>query len=215
MPGKNFRSLGEKPLFQWALDSLLSVPRVSKVVINTDARHVLEQHKVCDSERVRIRDRRAEICGDEISMNTIIADDLSAVDADIFLMTHTTSPFLSPASIVTAVETYEAGIEEGTADSLFSVTPMQTRFYRQDGSAVNHDSSRLIPTQALEPWFEENSALYVFSKQSFAVSGSRIGAKPAMFQTEKVESVDIDTEEDWSLAEKICAGLINESKRQR
>ncbi len=89
-------------------------------------------------------------------------------------------------------------------DSLFTVNRMQTRFYREDGSAVNHDPNVLLRTQDLEPWLEENSCLYLFTRESFARTGARIGAAPMMYETPKLESVDIDEPEDWIMAEALA-----------
>ena len=89
----------------------------------------------------------------------------------------------------------------GQADSLFTVNKFQTRFYRTDGSAVNHDPNNLIRTQDLEPWFEENSNLYLFSRDSFAATNARIGRRPVMFETPRSESADIDDQEGWDIAE--------------
>jgi CMP-N-acetylneuraminic acid synthetase len=52
---KNFRLIAGKPLFQWILDALLAVPEIDKVVINTDARQILADEGLFDSERVLIR----------------------------------------------------------------------------------------------------------------------------------------------------------------
>jgi CMP-N-acetylneuraminic acid synthetase len=69
---------------------------------------------------------------------------------------------------------------------------------------VNHDPDNLIRTQDLEPWFEENSNLYIFSAASFNATGARIGKLPKMFETKKLESADIDTPEDWNLVEALA-----------
>ena len=208
--GKNFRDLQGKPLFRWILDALLAIPGIDEVVINTDAREILAGHGLVEGGRIRIRDRRPELCGDLVSMNRILADDVAAVPADTYLMTHTTNPMLSAATIGAALAAYRAGVAAGTADSLFTVNRIQTRFYRADGSAVNHDPDNLIQTQDLEPWFEENSNLYIFSAESFAATGARIGRTPILFEMGKMEAVDIDTPEDWALAEAV-AGLRSAS----
>jgi CMP-N-acetylneuraminic acid synthetase len=199
--GKNFRDFCGKPLFRWVLDSLLAVRDLDLIVINTDARHILSQNGLHENDRVLIRDRKPEICGDHVSMNKVLLDDLQNVDASTYLMTHTTNPFLSPATIRSAMDAYFAGLREGAADSLFTVDKFQTRFYRGDGSPLNHDPNNLIRTQDLEPWYEENSNLYIFSKESFARTGARIGVKPILFEGPRIESVDIDDQEDWIFAE--------------
>lgn len=203
--GKNFRLLHGKPLFSWILDTLLAVDEIDEVVINTDARHILAENGLTDSARVRIRDRRPELCGDLVSMNLILADDVAAVGADTYLMTHTTNPMLRPETIRAALADYHAGVASGQADSLFTVNRIQTRFYREDASPVNHDPDNLIQTQDLEPWFEENSNLYIFSRDSFAHTNARIGRKPRLFVMDKLESLDIDTPEDWALTEAVAA----------
>ena len=207
VPSKNFRDMAGKPLFRWILDTLLAMPEIDAVVINTDARQILADNGLIDGEadgRVIIRDRKPEICGDLVSMNLVLADDVQNVPADAYLMTHTTNPLLSATSLSAAVAAYRAGVEMGQADSLFTVNKHQTRFYRADGSPVNHDPDNLIPTQDLEPWFEENSNAYIFSADSFAGTRARIGKSPIMFETPRLESVDIDGPEDWALAEALA-----------
>lgn len=198
--GKNFRDFCGKPLFRWVLDTLLDVQEIDEIIINTDAREILTQNGLREDQRISIRDRKPELCGDRVSMNLVLKDDVENVDADVYLMTHVTNPLLRAATITHALETFRQAKISGTADSVMSVNKVQTRFYRADGSPVNHDPVNLIPTQDLEPWYEENSNLYVFDRESFAKTAARIGAKPAMIMTGKLESVDIDTPEDWDLA---------------
>ena len=203
--GKNFRLFNGKPLFRWILDALLSIESIDQVVINTDARALLAENGLTDSERVRIRDRPAELCGDFVSMNRILADDLAHVPADIYVMTHTTNPLLGGATIRAALERFEEA--KCQFDSLFTVNKFQTRFYRADGSAVNHDPTNLMRTQDLEPWYEENSNLYIFTRESFAKTHARIGLRPLMFETPRMESFDIDTHVEWTISEIISKYL--------
>ncbi len=201
--GKNFRDFAGKPLFAWILDTLLSVEEIDKVVINTDARAELEQGGILKSPRVELQQRPAELCGDTVSMNLILQHDVQHNPADTYLMTHTTNPFLSRQTIISALEKYRSGQQSGY-DSLFTVDPVQMRFYREDVSPVNHDPDNLIQTQDLELWFAENSNLYIFSADSFAKTNARIGEKPMLLPTPKYDSVDIDTMEDWDFAEALA-----------
>lgn len=198
--GKNFRDFCGKPLFRWVLDTLLEVAEVDRVVINTDARGILADNGLIAGERIEIRDRKPEICGDLVSMNRILADDVANVAADVYLMTHTTNPLLSAVTIRGALRAFREARAAGKADSLFSVDKIQTRFYRADGSAVNHDPGNLVRTQDLEPWFEENSNLYIFTRASFAQTNARIGKQPMMYENPRFESIDIDDQADWEFA---------------
>lgn len=212
--GKNFREFNGKPLFLWILDTLLAVEEIDQVVINTDARHILAENGLTDSDRVMIRDRKPKICGDMVSMNLVLGDDVENVDADIYLMTHTTNPLLSTDTIRCALANFQTAQSEGAADSLFTVDKIQTRFYRADCSPVNHDPDNLVRTQDLEPWFEENSNLYIFTRDSFAKTNARIGKQPMLFESPKFESIDIDTPEDWDFAVVAAGYLMNKKEVQ-
>ena len=134
-------------------------------------------------------------------MNLVIRDDVENINADHFLMTHTTNPLLSKDTIHKAIDSYFDAIASAGADSLFTVNKIQTRFYDSSVCPINHDPQNLIRTQDLEPWFEENSNLYLFSKESFLRTNARIGAHPMMLESHPYESTDIDTPEDWELGE--------------
>ena len=104
VPGKNFKEFCGKPLFRWTLDSLINIPEINKVIINTDAKEVLFQKGLEKNTKVILRDRPEEICGDDVSMNLIIADDINNFPADVYLMTHTTNPLLSRNTIISALK---------------------------------------------------------------------------------------------------------------
>jgi len=212
--GKNFRDFCGKPLFRWILDTLLQVEEIDRVVINTDARHILAENGLVDAERVMIRDRKPEICGDMVSMNLVLADDVANVLADMYLMTHTTNPLLGAETIRKSLRAFQDARANGTADSLFTVDKIQTRFYRVDGTAVNHDPNNLIRTQDLEPWYEENSNLYIFTPDSFASTQARIGTQPMMFEGPRLESIDIDDQDDWDFATIAVRYLMEQGRIQ-
>ncbi|MDP6376716.1 MAG: acylneuraminate cytidylyltransferase family protein [Pseudomonadales bacterium] len=199
IPRKNFKLLAGKPLFRWMLDTLVRTPEVDLVVINTDAQRELEESGLRPGEAL-IRERRQALRGDFTSMNAIIKDDIEHVEADLYLMTHVTNPLISSSTVSAAIDAYQTG----RGDSLFSVNRIQTRFYDSDGNAVNHDPDNLVRTQDLDVWYEENSCLYIFTRDGFKETGARIGKKPIMFETPRLESVDIDDPEDWQLAEALA-----------
>lgn len=198
--GKNFREFAGKPLFRWILDTLLSVDAIDCIVINTDAREILNANGLSDTSRILIRDRKPELCGDLVSMNKVLEDDIHNVNAGTYLMTHTTNPLISADTLIRAIRAYNDGITKGK-DSLFTVNKFQTRFYKENGEPVNHDPNNLLRTQDLEPWYEENSNLYLFSRGSFSGTNARIGLNPVLFETPITESQDIDNKVDWRIAE--------------
>jgi len=200
--GKNFKNFCGKPLFKWVLDKLLDINEISEVIINTDAQEILYENGMEDNEKILVRNRRKEICGDLVSMNLVINDDVQNIDADIYLMTHTTNPLISIDTIKKAISKFTKALESNqNIDSLFSVNLIQERYYDSAAKPINHDPNNLVRTQDLEPWFKENSNLYLFTKASFMKTKARIGEKPMMLVTPANESIDIDNPDDWDLAE--------------
>ena len=119
--GKNFKLLNHKPLYRWILDTLLSILEIDLIVVNTDAGELLKKDTIFNSEKILIRNRRPEICGDYVSMNLIIEDDINSIDAQTYIMTHTTNPFLSSSTIISALNKFKDAEKSKLCDSLFSV----------------------------------------------------------------------------------------------
>ena len=210
--GKNFRDFLGKPLFRWMLDELLGMPEIDRVVINTDAADKLRAAGLPESPKLTLRQRRPEICGDFVSMNRIIEDDIFAVPADVYLQTHVTNPLLTAETVRGSLARFRQARASGEADSMFTVTRYQSRFYWQDGKPVNHNPKELLRTQDLPPLYEENSNLYLFTRESFAKTSARIGAKPLIFEMPRLEAVDIDDPETWTLAEAVGRALGRSAK---
>ena len=110
-------------------------------------------------------------------------------------------PQINWNTIEKAIIEFQNILQKQKADSLFTVTEVQERFYDRDSIALNHDPDNLVRTQDLDPLYRENSNLYLFTKNSFNNTKARIGKSPKMLVTNPYESIDIDTEDDWDLAE--------------
>ncbi|KOS06373.1 acylneuraminate cytidylyltransferase [Flavobacterium akiainvivens] len=204
VPNKNLRDFAGKPLYHRTMEVLLGSKYIDKVIVNTDSEVIKNDLKTFFNDRVIIINRPDEIIGDMVSMNKVIECDVTTEAADIYLQTHSTNPLLKTESVDAAIEKMFEFAKTGEYDSIFSVTKMQTRLYKADGSPFNHNPEELLRTQDLEPLFEENSNFYIFTKNSFFNAGEkRIGLKPFMFEIDKIEAVDIDEPEDFIIAESL------------
>jgi CMP-N-acetylneuraminic acid synthetase len=202
VPNKNIKNFAGKPLYHRTMEVLLSSKYIDKVIVNTDSAALKQDLLNCFSDKVIIIDRPQELIGDMVSMNKIIQCDINKVNADLYIQTHSTSPLLAIKSLDAAIEKM---ISKGKDfDSIFSVTKIQTRFYDKNGNPFNHDPKELIRTQDLEPLFEENSAFYIFTNESFKnADHKRIGLRPLMFEIDKIEAIDIDEPSDFIIAETL------------
>ena len=197
VPGKNYRNLAGKPLYQYIIETLLAVPEVNEIVVDTDSDPVMNGLRE-NFPQVKIINRPEHLRADDMPMNEILIHDTGLFPADIYLQTHSTNPLLKAETVSRAIQLIITNYP--SYDSLFSVTRWQTRFYDKDGNAVNHNPRELIQTQDLPPMYEENSCMYIFTRDNLIAKRHRISDHPLMFEIPRLEAVDIDTETDFQIA---------------
>lgn len=200
IPQKNFRPFNGKPLFTIILDRLNNHNFIDKILVDSDSTEVLRY--VASLEKGVPICRPDYLTGGHISANDLIQHDLSFSESEFFFQTHVTNPLLTENTITNAIKKYFA-LMPGY-DSLFSVTRIQKRVFLSDGTPVNHKKGELLRTQDLNAVFQENSSFFIFSKISFLKSGNnRVGSKPFLYEMSPIESIDIDYEHEFKLAELI------------
>ena len=200
VPGKNMRLLCGRPLFHWILDSLNESQVIDEIIINTDSNKIAEDAQNNFDVTIHMRpDYLLNIQSDEAYQ--ITAYDLENTDGEYFIQTHSTNPLVKGKTIKEAVNKYFDILDK--YDSLFSVTPLQTRLYDHQYCAMNHNPNQLIKTQDLPFVYEENSCIYIFSRKSFIENQNRIGTNPYFFTMNRFESVDIDEEYDFIFSEAL------------
>lgn len=199
VPGKNLRPLAGRPLYHWIIDSLLQVERITTVAIDTDSEAIAEDVQRNFSE-VSITWRPEDLRGDCVPMHDVLANAVTQVEERLIIQTHSTNPLLRPGTIRRAIEAFDSTDDH---DSLFTVTPLQTRLFWEDGRPINHDPGELLRTQDLPVVYEENSCLYLFPREVIERTGRRIGSNPMLCPIAAEEAIDIDVEFDFRLAERM------------
>jgi len=197
VPGKNYRNLAGKPLYQHIIETLLAVPAINAIVVDTDSDPVINGLQQ-NFPQVKIINRPEHLRTDDMSMNEILIYDTEQFPADFYLQTHSTNPLLKTETISDAIQAFMNNYPK--LDSLFSVTRWQSRFYDKDGNAINHNPRELIQTQDLPPMYEENSCLYIFTRENLITKRHRISGHPLMYEIPRLEAVDIDNESDFQIA---------------
>ncbi|MCJ7626708.1 MAG: acylneuraminate cytidylyltransferase family protein [Anaerolineaceae bacterium] len=198
VPGKNFRPLGGKPLFHHILNTLSNCQEIAEIVVDTDSPVVMKGLEEFFPD-VTLFERPESLRSDAVSMNEILLYDTSLVSADLYLQTHSTNPLLKSETISKAINTLVDCFPG--YDSLFSVTRLQTRFWDQLGKPVNHNPAILLQTQDLPPIYEENSCIYLFSRETLVRRRNRLGERPYMFEIDASEAWDIDEELDFNIVD--------------
>ena len=198
VPGKNYRNFAGVPLYHRIIKSLLACPAINTVVIDTDSPFI-EEDVARYFPEVRVLQRPEHLKAGTVPMNDVLLHDTSQIEADYYLQTHSTNPLLLPETISKAIDNFLDNYP--MYDSLFGVTRLQTRLWDGLAKAVNHNPAILLRTQDLPPIYEENSCLYIFTRDILKTKHNRIGNRPLMFEIDALEAVDIDEELDFRVSE--------------
>lgn len=199
LPHKNILPIAGKPLCYHICRTLLDVKGVDKTYVYCSDERVTEYIP----ENVTFLKRDAYLDGDLVKGKEIYERFIGEVDADIYILAHTTSPFIRRESIENALEK----VMGGEYDSAFSAEKKQT-FCWYKGKPINYDLEDVPRTQDMEPVWVETSAFFIFKKEIFVEHGRRIGFHPYIQEVIGMETVDIDTKEDYDFAVSMAGGSI-------
>lgn len=194
VPNKNFRLILEETLWERCINKLTDY----KVYIDTDSKRIYNKCKQYD--HVTCYMRHKDLIGHEVSVVDLIKYFIDEYNIkDPICQIHVTSPFLQVSDINKSFKI----LEDNKYDSVFSVNRIQKRFWSKEINPINHNPKVLLPTQNLEPWFEENSYLYTFMPKVIKECNNRIGYNSKMIEINYPYNLDIDTEDDWNLVKNI------------
>jgi len=195
LPHKNILPLAGHPLCWHICDTLLNVKGIDEVYVYCSD----EEVKKYIPAEVKYLQRDKSLDRDEVKGFDIYESFIRAVDADVYVLAHTTSPFIKSESVENAL----THVLSGSNDSAFSAERIQT-FAWYKGTPVNYDINDVPRTQDMEPIWVETSAFYIFKKEIFTLYHRRIGFKPYIQEVSGAEAIDIDEKKDYDLALKMC-----------
>lgn len=194
LPHKNILPIGGHPLCWHIVNSLIGAKGIDEV------------HVYCSDEAVKnyipekavFTKRPQSLDGDMVKGFEIYKSFINEVDADVYILAHTTSPFIKVSSIENALN----HIINGENDSAFSAERIQTFAWYQ-GKPINYDLNDVPRTQDMEPVWVETSAFFMFRKEIFTVHGRRIGFNPYIQEVAGMEAIDIDEKKEYDMALKL------------
>ena len=130
--------------------------------------------------------------------------------ADVYVLAHATCPFTSSSSIAKGIN----AVVSGNYDSAIAVKKLQD-FLWQDSRPINYELHNIPRTQDLDPFYMETTGLYIFDKDVINNLKRRIGNRPFLLEVSEIESIDIDEEEDFMIADAIYSYKMNEKLGER
>lgn len=171
----------------------------------TGSKYIDEAYVYCSDEKIekyipkgiRFLKRPDFLDGNAYNCNDIIREFMKVVDADIYSVNHATAPFTLSGSIDKCIEAVGGSCKY---DSAFLVKKVQTFLWTEEGKAMNFDPQHFPRTQDLKPIYTETSGAYVFTREVFQKYDRRVGVRPCLVEVSELESLDIDTEEEMTMA---------------
>ena len=198
-PGKNTKLLAGKPLIHYVQKNLLSEKRIS------------ERYVFCSDDKIKdymltgiTYLKRPQYLDEPSSNFTQIFDEFSRrIRADIYIYAHATAPFIENQTTKECLDK----VLSGEFDSAFCAVKIQD-FLWKDGKPLNFDAANLPRSQDLPPIYRETSGIYVFCAEVCTKYKQRIGAKPFIKEVSYREAVDINTPDDFKLAEILAQSTL-------
>lgn len=195
LPQKNTKAFKNgKPLCYYILSTLLTIEEIDEVYVYCSNPEIIE----FIPDGVKYLKRSEKLDQDTTSMTEVLTCFTEEVPADIYVMTHTTAPFISKDSIEKGLH----AVKSGEYDSSFAAKKLQD-FLWKDGLPFNYELSNIPRTQDIPPIFEETSGFYIYKHDVMANLHRRIGDNPFIVEVGEIEAVDIDEPEDFAIADAI------------
>lgn len=202
---KNLRPFYDgKPLIHFILEALVASKKIDEVYVYCSSDRIKDY--LIDGVKYLKRPEFLDL--NTANCNDIIREFMKEVDADCYVVSHTTAPFTKTESIDRCIDSV---LDSSEYDSAFTVEKIQT-FMWEKGKPMNFDPDHFPRTQDLDPIYMETSGAFVFPKYVFEKYNRRIGIKPCLVEVEPIESSDIDTEYDMMVAQALYK-YMNEEKQ--
>lgn len=195
LPQKNIKCFTNgKPLCYYILSTLLKIEMIDEVYVYCSNPNIQEYLP----KGVKFLKRSTYLDQDSTKMNEVLQCFAKDVPADIYVMTHTTAPFVTEESIKKGL----SAVLSGDYDSAFAVKKLQD-FLWKDGKPFNYNLNKIPRTQDLPLLYEETSGFYIYYSDIIMKLNRRIGEKPYLVEVNEMEGIDIDELEDFKIADAV------------
>lgn len=203
LPGKNLLPLGSRRMCDYMFETIKGIEEIhEKYVYCSD--DLIQRYLPKELTYLK---RDPYLDGFQVKGLEIIEYFLRDIYADIYVLAHVTQPFIKAESIREAL----LKVMSGEYDSAFSVMEIQDYCWYQ-GAPLNYDVRDIVTTQNLEPVYMETGAFYIFTREVFEGYHQRIGKNPYMMPVDQFEAVDVDTADDYKMAQAV-AEYIEKSRK--
>lgn len=208
LPGKNTAVLDGRPMCDYMFETISGIDAIDEKYVYCSDKAIEPYIAPYRDKGLRFLQRDKYLDGYQVRGLEIIGRFVKDVDADIYILSHVTQPFVKASSIIRALEK----VVSGKNDSAFSAVVLQDYMW-QNGKPLNYDPKDFVRTQDLTPIYMETSGFFIFRKEVFTELGQRIGKNPYICEVDQFEAVDIDTPDDFEFAKAVAIHLNEKNAR--
>lgn len=200
IPRKNVRLMAGKPLIAYSIENAIKCKYDIDVVVSTDNEEI---SRIATSYGVTVIERPSHLSTDDITLDPVVfhaveyMENIYHIQYQIVITMQPTSPLLNVLSLNSAIDEF---IELGHDSLLSAINKPHLSWTEENGRIVPMYKERLN-RQYLPKKLQETGAFFI-SKREFINKNSRLGPNVSVFEISENESIDIDTPQDWWVAEK-------------
>ncbi len=199
IPRKNVRFMAGRPLISYAISCAKNSKNQFEVVVTSDDEEI---KLVASKYGAQIVDRPASLAGDKITLDPVIYQAVEFMETkkgyryDYVITMQPTSPLLSVNTLDSAFDFFIAN----NFDTVISgVNDPRLSWRVENGICIPNYSER-VNRQYMKKDLKETGA-FVISKRDFIKPTGRFGKKISIYEMPEREAGDIDTPQDWWIAE--------------
>ncbi|MDD6056230.1 MAG: hypothetical protein PUB96_06785 [Helicobacteraceae bacterium] len=204
---KNTKAFGghKNGLLEIKLKQLLESKKINKIYLSSDDCAILAYAKELKNPKIITHKRDSTLASSTTSTDSLITHAKELMPSGEILWTHVTSPFVKDYDKI--ILAYEKALKSGF-DSLMSVYKLFCFLWDKSGSInYNRALEKWPRTQTLKPLFEVNSAAFLANSEIYKSQNDRIGKNPYLYEMDKIESFDIDWEEDFVMGDLLYRSI--------
>lgn len=208
VPGKNIKYLAGKPLLAWTIEAAKNTQQLENIYVSTDSQEIADVALNYGADVYGLRS--AELSADDSPTIDALNESIYQYEQETgknikwITLLQATSPFRNAATIDKAVKVFK----NSGGKSVVSISKHTMPF---DWLSVIDTDGYLRPANINNkqtPLYHYNGAIYICTRETIDVSGDIYGRDIVPFIMEgHIESLDIDTFEDWELASLLASAV--------
>ena len=202
---KNIRPFCGKNILIYKIQQLKRIAGINEVIVNSDCQDML---LIAAQNGATPVIRESQFASSEVSINAVWQNIALNIDSDIVLYANATSPLIEDRSFEDCINLYNTLDLYNRNKSLNTVTTIR-EFLWMGGSPLNYKQEKQPRSQDLPLVFHPNFGINIISQRLMCEKSTIISDDFEPYFLGKVESIDIDDEEDFLIAE-----MLFEKKRQ-